>query len=136
MSTQGGHGLSVKITISTTLTAVANVLEADFPEQIKTLWAFRRHDSSDGYMERVDTGLRDLTSFTMTLLWDVAETTHAAILTAFDATTALAMSIEDPAGAEVIAFNAFIERVGRISRSEEGFQATVQVTPTGAPTIT
>lgn len=136
MSTQGGHGLVVKFTVGTVLTAVANVLDADFPEQVKTLWSFRRHDGTDGYIERIDTGLRELTPFPMTLLWDPEEATHAAVITMFDGTDAVNMSIEDPGGVEVIAFAGFIERIGRLSRSEEGFQATVMVTPTGAPTIT
>ena len=135
MPTQGGLGLVLKINTGT-LTAVANLLEADFPEQEKELWEYVLHSSTDGYAEYMDTGLRKLSDFTATVLWDDTETTHAAMLTAFDSTSTVGMSIEDPSGQEVIAFDAHIQKIGRISKADEGYQAEVTIQPSGGPTIT
>ena len=135
MATQGGLGLVLKINTGS-LTEVVNLLEADFPEQEKELWEYVLHSSTDGYAEHMDTGLRKLTEFTATLLWDDTETTHAQFLTSFDASTPVGMSIEDPAGQEVIAFDAHIQKVGRVSKADEGYQCEVTIQPTGAPTIT
>ena len=135
MSTQGGLGVVLKIDDSG-LTTVANLLDADFPEQEKELWEYILHSSTDGYAEHMDTGIRKLTEFTAVLLWDDTESTHAAILTAFDASTTVDMSIEDPSGQEVIAFAAHIQKIGRISKADEGYQCEVTIQPSGAPTIT
>lgn len=135
MAKQGGFGLVVKINTGS-LTAIANVVDAEFPEQRQTLAEITAHDSTSGYREYMATGLRELASFKMTLIWDESETTHAAIVTAFGSDASVGMSIEDPAGAEVIAFDAFIEVIGRISKAEEAYQAEITVQPTGAPTIT
>lgn len=135
---QGGTGVKLKVTISTTLTAVANLLDVDFPGQEKDLADMTAHPTTGVtvYEAMVDSGLRRLTEFTAVLGWDVDETTHAALLTAFDATTALAMSIEDPAGDEVIAFSGFVRSVGRVSKMKDGYKCNVVIKPTGAPTIT
>ena len=106
MATQGGFGLVCKIAVGTTLTAIAHILEADFPAQIKELYDSTAHDSTDGYRTFVDSGLKELGEFTMRLMWDSADSTHAAIVTAFTGTAAVNMSIEDPDGVEVIAFSA------------------------------
>ena len=135
MATQGGLGLVLKINTGS-LTAVANLIEAEFPEQEKELWEYVLHSSADGYAEYMDTGLRKLSDFTATVLWDDTETTHAAMLTAFESTATVGMSIEDPAGQEVIAFNAHIQKIGRISKADEGYQAEIAIQPSGGPTIT
>lgn len=135
MARQGGYGIVCKINTGS-LTAIANILDIDFPEQRKTLAEATAHDSPNGYREHIATGLRDLSPFSMTLAWDDTETEHAQILTSFAADTAIGMSIEDPAGQEVISFDAHIEIIGRIGKQEEVYQAEIQVQPTGAPTIT
>lgn len=138
MTASGGFGTKLKIMVGTTLTAVAGLKDVTFPEQAKMLFESTAHPTSGatGYATYGDTGKRQLTEFTATLFWDVDEATHAALLTAFDSTTALSMSIEDPAGDEVIAFSGHIRRIGRISSQEDGYQAEVSIQPTGAPTIT
>lgn len=138
MAEQGGFGVVFKVMISTTLTAVVNLLDIDFPEQTKEVADMTAHPSAaaTGYRSYIDSGVRELTEFTAVLGWDDLEATHAAILTAFDATTALSMSIEDAAGQEVIAFSGFVRTVGRISKIGDGYKANVVVRPTGAPTIT
>lgn len=136
MATQGGFGVVLKIMVSTTLTAVANLLDVDFPRLLKYVAEATGHDSSGGYYEAISTGKRRAEPFRAVLAWDVAETTHSTIVTAFEADTAVSMSIEDPDGAEVLAFSAIIEAVGRISRQEDVYQAEVMIHPTGAVTIT
>lgn len=138
MAEQGGFGVVLKIMISTTLTAVTNLLDVDFPGQEKELADMTAHPSSaaTGYRTWVDSGVRSLTEFTAVLGWDDLEATHAAVLTAFDATTALSMSMEDPGGQEIIAFSGFIRAVGREAKIGAGYKCNVAIQPTGAPTIT
>lgn len=136
MGTQGGFGLKVKITVSTVLTAIAHITDAEFPEFEKILKEVTGHDATGGYAEFIATGKRKVNSFPVTLAWDSSASTHAAILAAFDSNDAVAMSIEDPAGDEVISFNAHIQKVGRISDQEDGYKCKVTIQPTGQPTIT
>jgi hypothetical protein len=139
MAPQGGTGVKVKITVGTTLTAIAYLKNVSgFPAQEKELAVNTAHPTSGTtvYETLIDTGLRRLTSFTCTLSWDDTNTTHAAILTAFNATSPVNMSIEDPAGGEVIAFSAHIRRVSRMGNIGTEYEAQVEIQPTGAPTIT
>jgi len=136
MAKQGGFGVELKITISTTLTVIANLLDVDFPKFKKFLAESTSHSSTDGFYEAIDTGKRRGEPFRAVLGWDDAETTHAAILTAFAATAAVAMSIEDPAGQEVITFSAHIEEISRLGKQEDMFKAEVMFHPTGKLTIT
>jgi hypothetical protein len=138
MAEQGGFGVVLKVMISTTLTAVANLLDVDFPAQEKELADMTAHPSaaSTGYRSWIDSGVRSLTEFTAVLGWDDTESTHVAIVTAFDATTALSMSIEDPAGQEIVAFSGFIRSIGRTAKIGDGYKCNVAIQPTGAPTIT
>lgn len=132
---QGGFGVVVKINTGT-LTAVANLIDVDYPKFKKYIAEMTGHDSAGGYYEAVATGKRRLEAFPMTLGWDIVETTHAAIITAFDSDAPVGFSIEDPDGDEVIAFDAHIEEIMRISKQEDGMKAEILVHPTGAPTIT
>lgn len=138
MAEQGGMGVVFKILISTTLTAVANLLDIDFPAQEKELADNTPHPATAvvGYRTYIDSGVRSLSEFTAVLGWDDTAATHAAILTSFDATTALSMSIEDPAGQEIIAFSGFIRSIGRVAKIGDSYRANVAIQPTGAPTIT
>jgi len=135
---QGGTGVKVKITVSAALTAITNLLDADLPPQLKELAEMSTHPTtgSTTYRQFVDTGLRELGEFQMTLGWDPSETTHAEVLTIFAGTDPVDMSVEDPAGNEVIAFSAHIRQISRISKMTDGYKAQVTIRPTGAPTIT
>jgi deoxyribodipyrimidine photolyase-like uncharacterized protein len=135
MATQGGYGLEVKINTGS-LTAIAKMVDGDMPAQLKELAEVTAHDSTSGYREFIDTGIRELGEFQVTLLWDDTEATHAQILTSFNATAAVSMSVLDPAGQETIAFSAFIRQISRISKMADGYKANVMIRPTGAPTIT
>lgn len=135
MAKQGGFGVKLKIAVGTVLTVVAGVREVEFPEFEKMLAEATAHDSSGGWKEMIDTGKRALNAFTVTLSWDADATTHAAMVTAFGSTSAVNMTIEDPAGTEVISFSAFINKIGRTAEQEEVYSAEVEITPTGAPSI-
>lgn len=132
---QGGFGVVLKIDVSG-LTAVADVLDVDFPKFVKYVAETTGHDATSGYYTAVASGKRRLEPFQAIIAWDTSDSTHAAIVTAFDADTAVDMSIEDPDGDEVIAFAAIIEEVERMGQQEDAFKATVLIHPTGNPTIT
>ena len=136
MAKQGGFGVVCKITISNTLTAIANVEDVDFPEFEKFLAEVTNHGSTGGYAEHIATGVRAVNEFSMTLTWDTSDSTHAAIVTAFDSDEPVNMSIEDPAGVEVIAFAAHVRKLGRISKQRERYGCVVTIQPTGQPSIT
>lgn len=136
MAIQGGFGSSLKITVSSVLTAVAGVKEFSFPEFEKVLADVTAHDSPGGYAEHISTGKRKLNSFTATLVWDRDETTHAAIVAAFDSDSPVACSVEDPDGVEVIGFDAHISKLGRMIEQEDALTCEVEIQPTGQPTYT
>lgn len=135
MATQGGFGVKLKIDVSG-LTTTANLLDTDFPEQSKSLEEVTPHSSTGGYAQYVASGKRELGEFTATVLWDKADSTHAKVLTVLGANATVNMSIEDPAGAEVIAFAAHVKSVKRISKQDEAFKAEIVFQPSGNPTIT
>jgi hypothetical protein len=135
MADQGGFGVVLKINTGA-LTSVANLLDVEFPKQSKTLAEARYHNSANGYMEWIATGLRSLESFTAVLGWDDTESTHAQIVTSYGSDTAVGMSIEDPLGQETIAFDAHVQEILRIGVQDDLYKAEVVFQPTGAPTIT
>ena len=128
--------MKCKITVGTTLTAIANVLDCEFPKFIKVVKEFTAHDADTGWAQFNATGKRKLDKFKLTLGWDSESATHAALVTAFNADTTVNISIEDPDGVEVIAFAAHIESMDRVSEQEDGLKCTIEVQPTGKPTIT
>jgi hypothetical protein len=136
MTTQGGMGVILKITVSAALTAVANLLDIDMPEFTKYLDEATSHGSTGGYYEARATGKRRVEPFGATLEWDSSDSTHAAIVAAFNSDDPVGMSVEDPGGDEVIAFDAHIEKIGRIGKQDQRYKARVQFHPTGQPTIT
>lgn len=136
MTAQGGFGLTLKIDVSSSLTAIVQVLTSDFPEFLKFIAESTGHDAPSGYYQSTATGKRRLNPFTVTIAWDTSVTTHATIVTAFDSDEAVDMSIADPDSDETIAFSAHIETVGRISEQQDIYKADVLIHPSGPPTIT
>lgn len=134
--TQGGFGVTAQIDVSGSPTTWVKIKDIDFPNFKKFLAESTTHDSTQGYKEMVATGKRELQGFRVTLEWDTAQATHAAVVTAFNADTPVTISVADPDGDETIAFEAHIEEIQRISRQESDYTAEVLVTPTGPPTIT
>lgn len=135
MAVQGGYGLICRINTGA-LTAIVDIVDASFPEQNKILADATTHDSTGGYREWIAVGLRELSEFTLTVLWDDAQATHAQALTSFVADTTVNMNIQDPDANETIAFAAHIKTIKRISEQEDVYKAEITVQPTGAPTIT
>ncbi len=131
---QGGYGAVLKINVSG-LVVVTHVMDHEFPEFEKILAEITAHDSPGGYAEFISTGKRKMNAFTCKLVWDIGETSHAALVAAFDSDDAVGMSVEDPNGYEVIAFDAQISKLGRIAEQEEGYACDVEIQPTGIPTI-
>ena len=131
---QGGYGSVLKIDVSG-LTAITHIMDFEFPEFEKIIAEITAHDSPGGYAEFISTNKRKLNSFVVKLIWDVNETTHAAVVAAFDSDEAVAMTAEDPDGNEVIAFDAIVTKLGRIAEQEEGYSCDVEIQPTGIPVI-
>jgi predicted secreted protein len=107
----------------------------EFPEFEKIVADVTAHDSTGGYAEYIATGKRQLNSFKVTLGWDSAAATHAAVKTAFAADTTSTIVAADPDAVESISFSAHITKLGRIVKQEEGYKCDVEIQPTGVPTI-
>ena len=133
---QGGMGVPLKIDVTAVLTAIVNLLDIDNLEFEKILAEMTGHDAAGGYDVQVDTGKRRTSPLVATIGWDDSEATHTAVIAAFNSTSPVDMSIEDPGGTEVIAFSAHIQKMGRVYKQEDGYKAKVTIKPTGAPTIT
>lgn len=132
MTVQGAFGAQLKIAG----TAIVHVEEMEFPEFEKIVADVTAHDSTGGYAEYIATGKRQLNSFKVTLGWDSAAATHAAIKSAFASDSASTIVASDPDGVENISFSAHITKLGRIAKQEEGYKCDVEIQPTGVPTIT
>lgn len=135
MATQGGFGIDCQIDVSATLTALAKILDVEFPTLTNYIAEATTHDSAGGFYEAVATGKKRVEPFPVRLAWDTAQATHAAIVTAFDAGTAVTFTIADPAGDETISFETLVENMQRAGTQEGIFECTVQLHPTGQPTI-
>ena len=136
MAIQGGFGLSAKIMVGTVLTAIVHIIDGEIPEFERDLAEVTAHDSTSGYAEWIATGKRKVNSFKLTLAWDDSSPTHLAMVTNFASATSVSMSIQDPAGNEIIAFSAFIQKMSRISKQDDAFTCEVTIQPTGVATIT
>lgn len=136
--TEGGFGLQVKITVGTSLTAIASLLEgSELPKFKKFIADATPHSATGGWAKKIATGKRDAESFKLVLGWDKDEATHAAIRTAFDSDASVNMAVVSPDGTdETISFAAHIEEIARLTGQEDAYTAEVMVTPTGKPTIT
>lgn len=128
---QGGYGSTMTIGGA----AMVHIQDFEFPEFEKVLAEITAHDSPGGYAEHIDTGKRRLNSFSITVTWDRTEASHDAVQDAFDATEPVELVIADPTGIEEISFDAHISQIGRTSEQEEGFQAEIEIQPTGIPDI-
>jgi len=136
MTSIGGFGLTLKIDITGTMTAIVAVLDGEIPEFEKFLAEMTPHNASGGYAQWVATGKRKINEFKVTLGWDADEATHAAVLAAFDGSPAVDMAMLSPDGTdEVIAFSAHVFKLGRISPQEDGYKCDVTIQPSGAPTM-
>jgi len=136
MTSIGGFGLTVQITVSAALTAIADLVDGEIPEFEKFLAEMTPHSASGGYAVHVATGKRKMNEFKITLGWDSDAATHAAILAAFDSNDPVGMAVITPGADETITFSAHVSKVGRLSPQEDGYKCDVTIQPTGAPVIT
>lgn len=135
--TQGGFGIACQIDVSGTPTTLAKILDAEWPVFKSFIAEATTEDSTGGYYEAVVSEKRRVMPFAVILAWDTSQSTHAAVLTAFNGATSVTFSIADPDGDETIAFECFVEEVERQRSSQEGiYQARVLIHPTGQATIT
>jgi len=134
MPRQGGFGSIIKIKVNSTLTAIVHVEDHAFPEEEATTDEMTAHDSTDGYKERIKTGLFSLNPFEITVGWDRDETTHDALVAAYQSEDPVEMSVEDKKGKEVIAFLANVVKLGRIAEKDKHLKCKISIEPTGGPT--
>lgn len=132
----GGFGLIVKIDITATPTTIVELLEGEIPEQEKIIAEMTPHSATSGYATHVATGKKKLNEFKITVGWDSDDSTHAALLTAFNSSDPVNITVVTPGTDETIAFSAHITKVGRVAEQEDGYKCELTIQPTGAPTIT
>ncbi len=135
MAGQGSFGHDLKIMVATTLTTIANVVDMDYPALEKVVAESTGHDSTAGYAEWIATGKYTVGEFTITVVWDSADSTHAAIVTAFDAGAAVSMSLADPDTVETITFSAHVKGMTRQADQEDAYKAEIVFQPTGQASI-
>jgi hypothetical protein len=131
MADHGGFGTVLTILIGTVPTNVAQIRDVDWPNFKKFVAESTGHDAADGYYTAAATGKRRIEPFNVTLSWDADDTTHGAIITAFDSDDAVSFSITDPASNETFGFYAHVEGIQRMTRQEGIIEATVLLHPTG-----
>lgn len=136
MAVQGGFGIACQIDVSDVLTALVSVLDVDWPRFRKFLAESTGHDSAQGYYEAVATGKRRIEPFRFVLGWDTSQSTHAAVVTAFNSDDPVSFSIADPDGDETIQFECHVEELERMGGQEDAYRAEVLIHPTGPATIT
>jgi predicted secreted protein len=134
MAATGGFGCVLRINTGS-LTAIVDVVELKWPEQERTVADITAHDSTSGWAEYIATGMRKMSEFTATVVWDDVVATHAALLTNLNASTAVGMDMRDPATNETISFSAFVTKIARSGEPDDAFKAEITFQPTGVPTI-
>lgn len=136
MAIEGGMGAKVKISITGVMTAVAHLQDIDGVTLRKTVVEATGHDAAGGYAEFYDSGKRTIPALKLTLAWDKSDSTHAALVAAYNSTSAASFSVEDPGGTEVIAFSAHVVELGRQYKQNGVYMCSISIQPTGQPTIT
>lgn len=130
-----GMGLNVKISVSSTLTALAKVLKGGPPELERLVAEATPHIGSDGWAVYHSTGKRKMNSFPLTLEWDKSEATHMAILAAFTSEEPITMEVDSPDGQQKISFDMLVTKIKFISEQEETFNAEIEIQPSGKPDL-
>ena len=131
MTAQGGYGVTFQLN-GTVMVGVDDIDELSF---IKFMAEVTAHDSPGGYYEAVDTGKRRIEPMNITVFWDTNNAVHQAMVDTFATRDAQEITWADPDGDETIVFQAYIEKIGRVSPQDEGYRANVIVHPTGTATI-
>jgi predicted secreted protein len=135
MATSGGFGLQVRIDVSSTQTAIANLMEGEIPEFEKFIVESTSHGAASGYATYQATGKRKLNEFKVKLGWDKTTATHTAVIAAFNSNSPVSMSVLAPDSSETISFSAHVTKLGRMAEQEDMYTCEVTIQPTGAPTV-
>lgn len=122
-----GDGASPEV-----FTDVAKVMDIDWPKLKAYLVETTNH--SDEYVQQSHSGVREFTSFKVTLEWGDATTTHATIRTNFDSNTAKNYKLVSPDAAKTYTFAAFVEELGRATKIKDVQRMEVMIRPQGAAT--
>lgn len=136
MATQGGYGGIVKIDVTATPTAIAHAIEIGTFKRTRVIADVTAHDSTSAWQERIVTGRRNVEPFDVTVLYDKAGSTHAALNTGLTSGSTVNIKWIDGAGQETYSFTALITKKALVVEQEDGFKATFTVEPAGAPTKT
>ena len=136
MAKHPGFGVQVKINVSSTLTAIAQVKKFKYPDFEKKVVDVTTHDSTGGWAEWLASGKFEMSDAQLTLEWDKTLSTHAAIVTAFSSLAPVDMTFQDKDGTEIVAISAIITKMGRTSEQDGALECDVTIKPTGQPTIT
>lgn len=130
----GGFGYTVRISISSVMTAIASIIDGDVPEMEKVLKESTGHDSVNGWAEYTPTGKRKASAFTLTLGWAAGAPTHAALIAAFNSESPVNFNFSDPDGVETFAFAGHVSKLGRSYQQEDLTLCKVTIQPTGPVT--
>lgn len=135
MAEQSAYGTILKINTGS-LTLVTSVEEVSFPVTSKITEEVTSHDSTGGWYESIAIGVYRAEPFDALLTWDESQATHAQFRTSFNADAPVGFSVEDPGGAEVMAFSAHVMSIARLTPLKGALRARIRIEPTGAVTIT
>lgn len=136
MSEQGAFGITWQISVGTVLTSVANVEKISFPVVENEEDEITAHDSAGGYQKFVATGRKLTDEFEAILTWDVAQATHAELVTLQASGASTAMTLADPDEAETLSFNALVKKIERMGDIDTAWRAKVSCRVNGEITIT
>lgn len=136
MGIQGGFGVVFEMSIASVMTPVAHITEVKYPKLEKEIAEVTAHDSPGGYAEHIATGKFSLGELTFTLAWDGADSTHSALLAAYNSKQPVDFSIHSPDNTDSIAFSALVKSLEFGAEQDGFYQCEVTLQPTGQPTIT
>jgi hypothetical protein len=113
---------------------IAKVSDITPPELLREVDEITNH-SGAGWKEFLPT-LKELAEFTITILYDSADTQHAALVTALTAGTLASYNITfTDTGAEVWTFSAYVTRFKLTTPLDGANRAEVTLRPSGANVI-
>lgn len=137
MAFQGGFGGVVQIDVTATPTTIAKAIEIGSYKRTRTIASVTAHDSTSKWQERLATGRRNVEPFDVTVLFDKASTTHAALQAGLVSGSTVNIKWKSPDGSqEIYSFTALITKRTNITDQEDGYKATFTVEPAAAATKT
>lgn len=130
-----GLALGVDPAGGSTFVTIGHLTDITPPALFQEIFEYLRHDGP-GYRERMPT-FADTEEMTFTVLYDSADTNHAALMTAFASRSNANWRITyTDTGTEVWTFRGYVTRIEGTAAVEELNTRTFTVRPTGTVTIT